>query len=185
MVGSLADAEDIVQDTFVKWLSIDHQKIRNTKAYLVKAVTNNCINHLNALMNKREEYLDHLNLGEVANKLDFDLSRIDIDTEVAAALAVVHKKLAPLERAIFLLREVFDFDYEDLQLLFDKKKDNCRQIFSRAKEKLSKTTSDIKIDISIPSSIITNFANACKLGVPADFLHDLKKDITAKLNSPF
>ena len=132
MVGSLADAEDIVQDTFVKWLSIDHQKIQNTKAYLIKAVTNNCLNHLNALMNKKEEYLDHLNLGEMTNKyMDFDLPRIDLETEIAAALAVVHKKLAPLERAIFLLREVFDFEYDDLQLLFDKKKDNCRQIFRK------------------------------------------------------
>ena len=185
MVGSLADAEDIVQDTFVKWLSIDHEKIKNTKAYLIKAVTNNCINHLNTLMNKKEEYLDHLKLGELANKFDFDLSAIDLDTEVAAALAVVHKQLAPLERAIFLLREVFEFDYEDLQLLFDKKKDNCRQIFSRAKEKLNKTTSDIRIDISIPSNIMGNFANACKLGVPAEFLNDLKKDVAAKLNSSF
>ncbi len=186
MVGSLADAEDIVQDTFVKWLSIDHQKIQNTKAYLIKAVTNNCINHLNTLVHKREQYLDHFNLGEMAHRyMDFDLSKIDLDTEIAAALAVVHKKLAPLERAIFLLREVFDFEYEDLQFLFDKKKDNCRQIFSRAKEKLNKTTSDLKIDISIPSNILGNFANACKLGVSADFLNDLKKDVALKLNSSF
>ena len=193
MVGSLTDAEDIVQDTFMKWLSIDHQKIQNTKAYLVKAVTNNCINHLNNLMHKKEEYLDHLNLGEIANRyMDFDMPRIDLDTEIAIALAVVHKKLAPLERAIFLLREVFDFEYEDLQLLFDKKKDNCRQIFSRAKEKLNRTTSDLKIDISIPSNILGNFAHACKLGVPAEFLNDLKrdlnglkKDVAVKFNPPF
>jgi RNA polymerase sigma-70 factor (ECF subfamily) len=183
MVGSLADAEDIVQDTFMKWLTIDHQKIQNTKAYLVKSVTNNCINHLNTLMRKKEECLDHLNLGELAHRyIDVELPKIDVETEIAAALAVVHKKLAPLERAIFLLREIFEVEYEDLQLMFDKKKDNCRQIFSRAKDKLSQATIDIKIDISVPSNILQNFTDACTLGAPAEFLNDLKKDVTSKLS---
>src|SRR6476620_10775419 len=52
------DAEDIVQDTFLKWLSIDRTKIENTKAYLITAVTNNCLNHLNTLRKKKEEYWD-------------------------------------------------------------------------------------------------------------------------------
>lgn len=185
MVGSLADAEDIVQDTFMRWLSIEHKKVQNTKAYLIKAVTNNCINHLNSLIKRKEEYLDHFNLGEVSNRrIEFELPKFDFDHEIAAALMVVHKKLAPLERAVFLLREVFDIEYEDLQHLFDKKKDNCRQIFSRAKEKLNQTGLDLKIEVSLPSGILKNFANACTLGAPADFLNDLKKDITAKLNPP-
>ena len=60
MVGSIADAEDIVQDTFLKWLSVDHKRIDNTKSYLVRAVTNNCINHINSLNRKKNEFLDSI-----------------------------------------------------------------------------------------------------------------------------
>ena len=102
MLGSLADAEDIVQDTFLKWLSIDHKKIHNTKAYLVKSVTNNCINHLNSLKRKKEECLESLNLASLMDKyIDIDVSKLDLDCEITAALNVIHKKLEPLEKAIF------------------------------------------------------------------------------------
>ena len=63
-----ADAEDIVQDTFVKWLSIDQTKIQNTKAYLIKSVTNNCLTHLNSLKKKKEEYRDSISLAELMVK---------------------------------------------------------------------------------------------------------------------
>ena len=182
MVGSLADAEDIVQDTYLKWLTVDQDRIQNTKAYLVKAVTNNCINHLNSLKRKKEEYLENFNPGEMIDKyIDFDRAKFDLDNEIAAALQVVHKKLEPLEKAIFLLREVFDFEYDDLQALFDKKKDNCRQIFCRAKEKLNQKTQKFKKEISLPSNFLDNFTEACALGVPSDFLNDLKNEISAKL----
>jgi RNA polymerase sigma-70 factor (ECF subfamily) len=184
MVGSMADAEDIVQDTYLRWLSIDQEKIKNTKAYLIKAVTNNCINHLNSLKIKKEEYLENFKLGEMIDKyIDFDLGKLDLDFEIASALNVVHKKLEPLEKAIFLLREVFDFEYDELQALFDKKRDNCRQIFCRAKDKLNQKTRGLKMEINLPSNFITKFTEACALGVPSDFLNDLKKEITVKLNS--
>ncbi len=182
MVGSMADAEDIVQDTYLRWLSIDQNKVKNVKAYLTKAVTNNCIDHLNSLKKRKEEYLENFNLGEVIDKyIDFDLSKFDLDSEIAAALNVLHKKLEPLEKAIFILREVFDFEYDDLQVLFDKKKDNCRQIFCRAKEKLSQKTKDLKNEIIFPANFLNNFTEACASGVPADFLNVLKVEIAAKL----
>ncbi len=178
----MADAEDIVQDTYLKWLSIDQNKILNTKAYLIKAVTNNCLNHINSLRRKKEECLEHLNLAGMIDKYkEFDLGKFDLNNEVAAALNVVHKKLEPLEKAIFILREVFDFEYEELQSIFDKKKENCRQIFCRAKEKLNKKTRNLKLEIALPADFISNFTEACDLGVPADFLNDLKKEIAAKL----
>ena len=182
MVGSMADAEDIVQDTYLKWLSIDQDKIKNAKAYLTKAVTNNCIDHLNSLKKRKEEYLENFNLGEIIDKyIDFNLGKFDLDNEIAAALNVLHKKLEPLEKAIFILREVFDFEYDDLQALFNKKKDNCRQIFCRAKEKLNQKTQDLKKEINFPANFLNNFTEACAFGVPADFLNVLKVEIAAKL----
>ncbi|MEM1406008.1 MAG: sigma-70 family RNA polymerase sigma factor [Bacteroidota bacterium] len=182
MVGSIHDAEDIVQETFLKWLMTEKEKINNTKAYLIKAVTNNCLNHLEALKRKKNEYLDNLKPSELIDWHKFaDLKKIDLDHEVSHALDVLHRKLEPLEKAIFLLREVFNFEYEELQHLFDKKKDNCRQLFCRAKEKLSNESSRIKIDIPNPKSFLNSFKKANELGHLTDFIQHLGSDISTKL----
>ncbi|GAA0890423.1 hypothetical protein GCM10009122_01010 [Fulvivirga kasyanovii] len=182
MVGSLADAEDIVQDTFLKWLSTNTEKIENTRAYLIKAVTNNCINHLEALKRKKDECLQNLNPSELIDWYkEKEFFRFDMENEISAALNVIQKKLEPLEKGIFVLRELFDFDYEELQHIFDKKKDNCRQLFSRAKGKLSEETGKVKTDVA-NHSIIDNFKKACNFGSPADFIKEVKREINLKLN---
>ena len=171
------DAEDIVQETFMKWLSAEQSKIENTKAYLIKAVTNNCINHLNSLKRKKEGYLENMHEAFLKFK-ETNLSHLDIDINVSAALSVLSAKLEPLERAIFLAKEVFDFDYDTIQQTFDKKKDHCRQLFCRAKKKLSDETS--KIHIPSKSELLSTFRNACDIGNASDLLHALKKDIFCK-----
>lgn len=182
MVGSLHDAEDIVQETFLKWLTTEKEKINNTKAYLIKAVTNNCINHLESLKRKKNDYLDNLNPAELVDwhKLA-EMGKLDFEIEVSAALNVLHKKLEPLEKAIFLLREVFNFEYEELQHLFDKKKENCRQLFCRAKEKLNNETSKIRIDIPNPTCFLKSFKKASDFGQLGEFVQHLGNDISEKL----
>lgn len=138
MLGCIQDAEDIVQDTFLKYLSINQEEIRNTKAYLIRSVTNNCLNHLNSLKQKKKDYLDSVKMPELFDKIDF--SHLDLRHELEVALTVMHKKLGPLERGLFVLREVFDFEYDELQVIFNKKKDHCRQLVSRAKDKLAQET---------------------------------------------
>ena len=128
LLRSKADAEDIVQETFLKWLTIDTEKIQNTKAYLIKAVTNNCLNHINSLRKKKEEYLDSINVSEFLHRFkENNFSHLDLEADLAKAFKVIQTKLEPLERAVYLLKEVFDFDYEALQETLDKKKDHCRQ----------------------------------------------------------
>ena len=172
-----ADAEDMVQETFVKWLSIDQSKIKNTKAYLMTAVTNNCINHLNALKRKKEEYLESFHLPEFLVKIkESDLAHLDLEVEVSKAFRLILSKLEPLERAIYLLKEAFNFDYDLLQELFDKKKEHLRQLFCRARKKLGETMEEIETDHQ-PAQLVDSFLNACK-GNVADFINTLKKDIS-------
>ncbi|ELR72114.1 RNA polymerase ECF-type sigma factor [Fulvivirga imtechensis AK7] len=181
MVGSLADAEDIVQDTFLKWLTIGGEKIENTKAYLITAVTNNCINHLNALKKKKDECLHNIHASELIDWYkEKEFFKFDLENEVSAALHVLHKKLEPVEKGIFVLRELFDFDYEELQHIFDKKKDNCRQLFSRAKDKLSQETSKIKNNLSPENGFIESFKKACNIGHPDELIHEVKQEINKK-----
>jgi RNA polymerase sigma factor (sigma-70 family) len=171
------DAEDMVQDAFVKWLSIDQTKIQNTKAYLITCVINNCKNHLNTLRKKKEEYWDSSKLSQLIVKFkETDFKHLDMEAELSAAFKVLQSKLEPLERAAYLMREVFDFDYEAIQKVLDKKADHCRQLFSRAKKKLSDSTS--KIHFELPDShLLESFKKACSAS-PSIFIQDLKNDIS-------
>lgn len=179
MVGSLQDAEDIVQDTFVKWLTIDHEKIENTKAYLIRTVTNNCINHLNSFRKKKSEYFSQLKQSELMEKYrEFELPKFDLENELSEALAQIHKKLEPLEKGIYLLREVFDFEYEDLQEIFGKKKENCRQLFSRAKEKLHQENRTKKPAAeSQPLQLLEGFKKACNFGQLSEFVNQISLEV--------
>lgn len=177
ILGSVADAEDVVQDTLLKWLTIDTQKIQNTKAYLIKAVTNNCINHLNALKRKKDECLESLNPQDLIDKYkELELFNFDFENEVSSALAIINKKLEPLEKGIFVLREFFDLEYEELQVAFNKKKENCRKLFSRAKTKLNQETSKLKTDFS-SSSFFDSFKSACHQNNPKVLIEHINKEL--------
>ena len=185
MVGCVEDAEDIVQDTFLKWLTIDTSKVANTKAYLIKSVTNNCLNHLTSIKRKKDELLENLNPADLIEKYkEKEIFHFDVENEVSAALAVVHKKLEPVEKAVYILREVFNFEYEEIQLLFDRKKENCRQLFFRAKEKLTKEPTRFKIDLQDHFKFLDSFKKACDFGNVADLIGDLTNDIKEKLAGP-
>lgn len=176
LLGCKADAEDIVQETFIKWLSIDQSTIQNTKAYLISAVTNNCINHLNALKRKKEEYLDSFHLPEFLVRIkESDFAHLDFEVEISKAFSLILSKLEPLERAVYLLKEAFNFDYDLLQELFDKKKDHLRQLFSRARKKLGEKNEMILVSPN-KVQLADSFLNACK-GNISDLINTLKQDI--------
>ena len=178
-----ADAEDIVQDTFVKWLHAEQEKIQNTKAYLIKAVTNNCINHLNAIKKKKEEYIENFQWPEFIEKFkETEFSSIDFEAEVNKALHVLQHKLEPLERAVYVLKEVFDFDYKSLQEILDKKQEHCRQLVCRAKKKIEEEKAYFN-SVILPkkTSFVESFNKACTLGNAAELVSHLRQDITKAL----
>ena len=178
IVRCKADAEDIVQETFLKWLTLGPKGIDNTKAYLVRAVKNNCLNHINSLRHKKEELLSQTNIAEFINRFkETSIAHLDLESELAKALKVLNTKLEPLERAVFLLKEVFDFDYEVLQVTLDKKKEHCRQLFCRAKKKLAEETSKITFDLPDTSSFMEVFRKACDFGNASELIVELKRDV--------
>ena len=178
LVRCKQDAEDIVQETFIKWLSIDQQKVQNTKAYLIRAVTNNCLNHLNSLKKKKEECIENVSEALLRFK-ENNLSHIDLEIDLPAAMQLLSNKLEPLERAVYVLKEAFDFDYEALQETLDRKKDHCRQLFCRAKKKLNEETA--KINFPNASSLVASFKNASTFGNATDLINELKRDISNAL----
>jgi RNA polymerase sigma-70 factor (ECF subfamily) len=178
------DAEDIVQETILKWLSIDQKKVENTKAYLITAVRNNCLNHLDTLKHKKEELFGQQNISEILEKFkESSLAHLDLDIDLDRALKLIHQKLEPLERAIFLLKEVFDFDYDVLQETFDKKKEHCRQLLCRAKKKLNDETAKIHFELPDTSNLLENFKKACHFGNVSDLITSLKEDVSKPISN--
>ena len=181
-----ADAEDIVQETFLKWLSSEQVKIKNTKAYLVRAVKNNCLSHLNTLRKRKEEYLDSIQVPEIFLKLkESNFSHLDLDIDLSAAFKVMQSKLEPLERAVYVLKEVFDFDYEELQNTLDKKKEHCRQLLCRAKKKLNDTRSEMTFELPSTPNLVRSFRASCDLGQATELIQELKKDISEAVLKKF
>lgn len=173
------EAEDIVQETFLKWLSTDTTHIENDRAYLITAVTNGCLNHLKAIRTKNVEYGELLQLVDKLGKFwETDLSSFDVEVEIAAALKVLNQKLEPMERAVYLLREVFNMDYEALQEILDKKSENCRQLLCRAKKKLNQEKDKFKFEMPKTAPLLESFRNACEFGNISDLITDLRKDIS-------
>ena len=181
IVGSIEDAEDIVQDTFEKWLSIDRKDIKNTKAYLIKSVSNNSIKFLTSLKSKisqktfsAEDHFEIVDRQQIKAFLNFDM-----DAQLGEAWQVLHKKLEPLEKSIYVMREIFSVEYEELQEIFDKKKDHCRQLFFRAKSKLEQDKIKFKTDFTVPK-LPLSFKKACELGSISEMIDELKREISKK-----
>ena len=178
MLGSIADAEDMVHDTFLKWMTIDTSRIQNTKAFLVRTVTNKCINFLKGHNQSRvtegllavEEHMgdDH---GETA------ITRFDLDNQLAEAWKLLHRKLEPAEKVIYVLREAFNIDYEDLQHIVDKSSANCRKLFSRANAKIKGELPKIHIDLNVSIKLPASFRNASRFGDLSTLIADLTGDI--------
>lgn len=166
LVGSVQDAEDIIQEAFLSWLSVDQSKIDNTKAYLTRTVVNKCLNHLKWLNQRKSECIDNIKhmdfKSELFEKIDF--SHLDLSHEISAALATIQHKLKPLEKVAFLLREVFDYDYDELQVVVNQRKDYCRQLVHRAKEKLATEPSNMSVNFSHQKELLEKFKNACTVG---------------------
>ena len=179
MLGVVDAAEDIVQSTFLKWIEKPITDIKHTKAYLVKMVTNKCINYLNSARLKREKYIG-IWLPEPLQNYDATQPHAGIEMYHALSIGimVILEKLTPQERAIFLLKEVFAYDYYELSEIFDKTEDNCRQILKRAKDNLGKDAKRFEVDIKAHEKILQNFLLAVNEGKIDDLVELLKEDIT-------
>ena len=178
MLGEVAAAEDIVQDTFLKWMEMEKQDVRHIKAYLVKTVTNKCINYLDSARIKREKYVG-LWLPEPLVNYDLNkpFAKVESYHALSIGILVLLEKLTPQERAIFLLKEVFAYDYFELSEVFDKSEENCRQIMKRARENLGKDAKRFEVDLKLHEKMLNKFLSAVSEGSLEHFIDLLKEDI--------
>ena len=131
MLGSVMEAEDVVQEAFLRWQEASGREIRLPKSYLSKIVARLSIDRLRSAKARREEYLGPWLPEPIVTGEGSDLAGA-LDETLSMAFMVLLESLTPVERAVFLLREVFDYDYAEIAPLVGKSEDNCRQISRRA-----------------------------------------------------
>jgi len=134
MLGSHADAEDAVQETFLRWQNAPDEDIQMAKAYLATIVTRLCIDQLKSARSRREVYVGPwLPEPILTSGQKQTASNVELAESLTMAFLVLLESLSPVERAAFLLHEVFDYDYKETAQIVGKTESNCRQMIHRAK----------------------------------------------------
>lgn len=133
ILGSAVDAEDIVQDSYLRWRAVDLDQISHPKAYLVRIATRQSLNGIRAAHRRREDYVGPWLPEPILTAPDV-ADDVVLTESVSLAMLVILEALAPTERAVFVLREVFGFDYREIAAAVDKSPAAVRQIAHRARE---------------------------------------------------
>jgi RNA polymerase sigma-70 factor, ECF subfamily len=180
MLGSVAEAEDMVQETFLKAYQVSDENIKNKKAYLCKILTNLCLDFLKSARYKREQYVGPWNpeplLLEKLHALD--PSEMVIQKEgLSIAYLRMMEHLTADERVVLLLREVLRFSYSEIANMIEKREENCRKIFSRAKQKIA-VVEDESLNYEKNKAIINRFIEAFQMQNTETLLELISNNVT-------
>jgi len=134
MLGSVADAQDVVQDAYLRWHSADAATVRAPRAYLSQVVTRLCLDHLKSARHRRETYVGPWLPEPLLNDPALMTGPVsDVASDVSVALMLALERLSPLERAAFILRDVFDCGFDEIARTVDRDEAACRQLVTRAR----------------------------------------------------
>lgn len=178
MLGSVSEAEDIIHDLFLAVSRTNLDSIQNAKAYLCKSVTRRCIDQLKSARARREVYVgqwlpEPLQTPEKEDPL-LQAARND---DISFAFLLLLEQLNPVERAIFVLREAFDYDYKEIADMLDKSEAACRKTYSRLKQKLNAAEARApQPGLPESESLVRSFLKAVSTGDMLQFIHLLTED---------
>ncbi|WP_336771564.1 RNA polymerase sigma factor SigJ [Paenibacillus sp. MMO-58] len=180
MLGSVMDAEDIVQDAFLSYNGLsDAGTIRNERAFLYKIVTNRCLDLLRSSAKKREMYVGPWLPEPLIDKgaSDNDPSNKYLRSEsISTAYLLLLQQLSATERAVFLLREIFHYSFEEIADIVGKSSTNCRQIFHRAKKSIH-FDPDQQPSVSVAEEKIKEFVNSLLQGNTTKLLELVSENV--------
>ncbi|TME95537.1 MAG: RNA polymerase sigma-70 factor [Chloroflexi bacterium] len=180
LLGSVSDAEDIVQDAFLRWDREPLPDLRSPRAYLTTIVVRLCLDQLRSARAKREIYVGPWLPEPLITTGRTDLTdSLVLRESLSFAFLLMLENLSPLERAVFVLREVFDYDYPEIALSVDKSEANCRQVFHRARQRLAQRQSRFEATREQTEQITREFMRATTNGDVQDLLRLLAEDVVA------
>jgi len=178
LLGSWADAEDAVQDTFLRWEAVDENNIRNPDAWLTTACTNRCLDILKSAGRQRVDYVgpwlpEPLQTETVCGPDE----RHELASSLTTAFLLLLERLSPKERAAYLLREIFDHSYRDVAETLDMSESACRQLVSRAGRVIGKNSARYEPSREQQDKLLSAFQSAITTGSVSTLSTLLSEDI--------
>src|SRR5213083_3274523 len=163
MLSSASDAEDVVQETWLRWADVDHAEVRDPRAYLVRIVTRQGLNRLRTLARRKEDYVGEW-LPEPLLTTPDVAEDVELAESVSIAMLTVLETLAPTERAVFVLREVFDTPYEEIAEAVGKSPAAVRQIAHRARDHVAARRPRMPVSTTEQQAAVDGFLAAIRNG---------------------
>ena len=182
MLGSAMDAEDMVQETYLRYQATPPETISSLKAFLTTIITRLCMDQLQLARRKRELYVgpwlpEPINTATTIESVD-PQERVDTEETISLAFLLLMEQLQPIERAVFLLREVFEYDYSEIAAFLGKSEAACRQTFSRAKKHLADHRPRFHAPADTQKQLLTGFLQAVQAGEMSSLMNLLAEDVT-------
>lgn len=183
MLGSVMDAEDILQEAFLRWQNAPESDIRSPRAYLTTIVTWLCVDQLRLAQVRREEYVGDW-LPEPLQSPESDPAQlVELDESISTAFLLLLERLSPLDRAVFLLHEVFGYTFAEIAAIVDRTPADCRQIGHRARQRLMQGRPRFEIETETVEEVVQQFLSACVDGDLSELLALLSPDVTVTSDS--
>lgn len=181
MLGSVADTEDMLQETFIRWHRSSAEEIRSPRAFLVTIISRLCINHLQSARVQREEYVGQwLPEPLVADPASDPLEIFRVDESLSMAFLLMLERLTPVERAVFLLREVFSYPYAEIAATVGESVANCRQILRRARQHVGTARQRFRPSAQARDEMLERFVRAARAGDLKGLVSLLSRDIVLR-----
>jgi RNA polymerase sigma-70 factor (TIGR02957 family) len=176
MLGSAADAEDVLQETWLKWAGVDQSVVENPRAYLVRIVTRQALGRLRTLGRRKESYVGPW-LPEPLLTTHDVAEDVELADSVSMAMMLVLETLTPTERAVFVLREVFDLNYDEIASAVDKSPAAVRQIAHRARSHVAARRPREVVTQAESREVLAAFQHATETGDLQALLNLLAPDV--------
>ena len=176
MLGSLADVDDVLQEAYLRWSRVDLKEVESPRAFLISIVTRLCIDRRREIDIRKEHYPGPWLPEPIVTSSQGAGVPGERDESVSLAFLYVLERLTPVERAAYLLRKVFDFEYAELSSILDKSVDNCRQIVSRAETRVMEGRPRFTPSSQDVSDLSERFLAACASGDLQGLLSILRSD---------
>jgi RNA polymerase sigma-70 factor, ECF subfamily len=176
MLGSASDAEDVVQETWLRWADVDEGEVRDPRAYLVRIVTRQALNRLRSVARRREEYVGDWLPEPLLTSPDV-AADVELAESLSIAMLTVLETLGPVERAVFVLREVFETPYDDIAVAVGKSPAAVRQIAHRARDHVAARRPRMSVSTTEQQEAVDRFLAAIRHGDLQGLLDVLAPDV--------
>jgi RNA polymerase sigma factor (sigma-70 family) len=176
MLGSAADADDVLQESWLRWADVDRSQVRDARAHLIRVVTRQALNRLRTVSRRREDYVGEWLPEPLLTSPDV-AEDVELAESVSIAMLTVLETLGPSERAVFVLHEVFELPYVEIAQAIGKPAPTVRQIARRAREHVAARRPRVPVSRSEQQAVVQRFLVALRTGQVRDLIEVMAPDV--------